>query len=396
MTNHGHSVRDEHDTPWQKDTTNNRKFTLPDHVSSDQTYDGHVTLRRLDKVERENIRWLWDGVIARGKITMLAGDPGLGKSFLTMDLAARASRGGPWPMGSKGQTEPMSVLVLSAEDDPGDTIRPRLEDAGADLGSVLYIESIDWPGGGKTTLPLLDRDAEAIALSLVQMHRHMQHPPGLVIIDPISAYLGKIDANNNADVRRVLGKLSMIAERFDVAILCITHLNKSQQSKLIYRSMGSLAFTAAARQAWLVAKDPNRPDSRVLVPIKSNIRGTLSGVSFTIQSDDEGRGRVEYARSPEGVTLEGLELDTANTSDHAAGGQQVSERDEASRFLRELLASGPVEAGEVIAEAERAGLSVATLRRAKSDLGVVSKRIQPPGEPARWVWTSKLLHSEPE
>ena len=155
-------------------------------------------------------------------------------------------------------------------------------------------------------------------------------------------------------------------------------------------SMGSLAFTAAARQAWLVAKDPHRPDSRVLVPIKSNIRGTLSGVSFRIESDDEGRGRVEYDRAKDGLSLEGLELDTPD-----AAAEQGSERDEACEFLRELLASGPVEASEVIAESERAGISVATLRRAKRRLGVVSKRIQPPGAEARWVWTSKLLHSDP-
>lgn len=369
---------------WKKDTTNNRKFTLPDHVSSDEVYDGHVQLKRLDRVEREEVRWLWDGVIARGKITMVAGDPGLGKSFLTLDLAARATRGGPWPVGSPGATEPCSVLILSAEDDPGDTIRPRLEDAGADLASVLYIERIDWPGGGQTHLPVLDRDAEAIALSLVQMHQHLEHPPGLVVIDPISAYMGKIDSNNNADVRRVLGKLAMIAERFDVAMLCVTHLNKAQQTKMIYRSMGSLAFTAAARQAWLVAKDPHLDEQRLLVPIKSNIRGAIEGVGFSIVGQDSGGGRVEYRRLAPGTGVDSVEC--------APDRPDPSELDEARAFLRDALAAGDRPARELIAEAAEAGIVVATLKRAKRSLGYASRRITDGQANAYWVWTT---HEEP-
>lgn len=336
-----------------------------EHGDSEKVYMGAPEMVRMCDVKREAIWWIWPGRLPAGKLVMLAGDPGLGKSFLTMDIAARLSSGRLLPdqSGAEQVRAPMDVVILSAEDDPGDTIRPRLEDAGAELYNVHMLEGVRFSESGIAGAIRLDRDAEAVYRALRRCGN-----PGLVIIDPITAYLGQIDANSNADVRKVLRPLSKLAEKTGVCVLCVTHLNKATQSKTIYRSMGSLAFTAAARMAWLVAKDPSRPEDRVLAPIKSNISGSAPGLRYRItQKDGDSGPTVEYQIDTRPITLEDLEQTGAE-------GDQPGELDEAVSWLTEALTGGAVGAKEIVKQAGEVGISKRTLARAKRELGVRSAR----------------------
>lgn len=355
------------------------------HHGSGRSYDGVPELTRVFDIQREEIEWIWPGRLPAGKLVTVAGDPGLGKSFLTMDIAARLSAGHPLPdeddqsrvdaLERAPRHTPRDVIILSAEDDPGDTIRPRLEDAGANLNHVHMMTGVRF--GEVSGQMRLDRDAMAIWRALKCMDN-----PGLVIIDPITAYLGNTDANSNADVRRVLHLLSRVAASMRVCILCVTHLNKSTQTKAQYRTMGSLAFTAAARMAWLVAKDPNKPDSRVLAPIKSNISGGAPGLRYKIVQREDALGpTVEYEIDPNPVTLEDLE--PTGESD------QPGELDEAIAWLKETLRDGAMGAKEINRMAGEVGIAQKTLKRAKRQLGVRSER-QSQGNDGEGTWCWSL------
>lgn len=358
-------------------------MTYSKHQDSSAHYDGQPEMTPVIDIRREEIDWIWPGRLPAGKLVMLAGDPGLGKSFLTMDIAARLSAGHPLP-DEEDQTRvdplhqhprhtPRDVIILSAEDDPGDTIRPRLEDADANLSRVHILSGVRF--GDNSGEFRLDRDAAAIWKALRRFEN-----PGLVIIDPITAYLGSTDANSNSDVRGVLHKLSRIAEKMRVCILCVSHLNKSQQSKAQYRTMGSLAFTAAARLAWLIAKDPGHPDSRVMAPIKSNISGYVPGLKYKIVQREDTQGpTVEYEIDSKPITLEDLEAT-------AGEGDQPGELDEAVAWLREALREGAVGAKEINEMAGEVGISKITLKRAKRVLGVRSEKGPAPN--AQWSWVS--------
>ena len=170
------------------------------------------------------------------------GDPGLGKSVLSLDLAARVSTGAPWPHAA-GRSDIGDVLILSAEDDPADTIVPRLMAVGADLNRIFILKGVK--KGDQVQYFSLAEDLLALEAALTSQTR-------LIIIDPISAYLGETDSHVNTSVRSVLAPLAELASKTGAAVLAISHLNKGQGAA-IYRVQGSIAFTAAARAVWAVA-----------------------------------------------------------------------------------------------------------------------------------------------
>jgi putative DNA primase/helicase len=238
----------------------------------------------LAKVVPRELAWLWPRRIALGKITLLAGDPGVGKSLLTLDIAARVSTGAPWPdEPRRGPSEspvtetapndpapprrpPGSVIVFSAEDDPSDTIRPRLVAHGADLERIYCV-----PYSGGLELERLGK--QGVDVPEVR----------LVIIDPVSAYLGKARENSNTDVRAVLAPLVALATRHPLAVECVTHLSK-REGAAIHRVIGSQAFVAAPRATWIVQKNPDRPAQRLFLPAKNNLAADVGGLAFTIEA----------------------------------------------------------------------------------------------------------------
>lgn len=333
-----------------------------------------LVTRSLSDVQVRPVSWLWPGRVPRGKVTMLAGDPGLGKSFMTMDLAARVTVNADLPDVRSPFRTPGSVLVLSAEDDAADTIRPRIEAAGGDPSRVTIVDGVRAHAGAAGTSGLrLDLDLPAVEQHLAAMER-----PRLIVIDPISAYLGEVDSHSNAQVRGLLADLSRLAASYGPAVLCVSHLNKSAGGKAVYRMMGSLAFTAAARIVWQIERHPDDDTRRVMVLVKSNLDAKRTGLSYRLED-----GRVRWDERP--VELEACALE----SEGGVGGPgwEPPARGEAAaaEFLVELLAQGPMGATEVMARAEEAGHAERAVRRAKARLSVLSRR--PPGAEARWEWS---------
>jgi hypothetical protein len=223
-------------------------------------------------------RWLWPGRIALDSLCVIAGDPGLGKSVLTLDIASHASRGAPWPDGS-GFAPVTSVLLMSAEDDFVNTIRPRLVAAGADLSRVTALKGIV-EGREKSLARMLDisHDLEELQDSIEAVP-----PPRLLVIDPISAYLGAVSENANAEVRSLLRPLAEMAVSTETAIVLVSHLRKSKGSSL-HRIIGSIAFAAVARSAVVVqrVKDVGGQERR-LVPVKCNLEVTRMALRFRVE-----------------------------------------------------------------------------------------------------------------
>lgn len=310
-----------------------------------------VVLTPFSEVAPESMHWLWPGRIPLGKLTLLAGDPGLGKSFLTLDLAARLSRAHDLPDARNPFGVPVRSVILSAEDDPADTIRPRLDSMGADPSMIYAVRGVRYGPRGER-MPRLDRDLYLIEQAIKRF-------PGvrLIVVDPISAYLGDADANSNAEVRTLLGAMAAIASTNKIAIVLVTHLNKSQQTRTMYRAMGSLAFTAAARVVLAVVKDTVDPDRRILAPVKANVAARTDALAYRLTD-----GRVAFEPATIATTIEDLERPIEP--------EELGESRDATTWLRNALAEGAVDAKTLRENAERDGVSWRTLQRVKEALGV--------------------------
>ncbi len=327
----------------------------------------------LANVQPERIAWLWPERIALGKLTMFAGDPGLGKSMLTAELAAHVSTGKPWPV--DGSPCPRgAVLMLSAEDDLADTIRPRLDAAGADVTRVYalpMVKDVDPDGHERRRVPSLVDDLERIE-ALLKRHPEIR----LLTIDPVSAYLAGVDSHKNTDMRAVLSPWADMAARRKVAIVCISHLNKGS-GQAMYRTAGSIAFTAAARAVFGVVKDKEDELRRLVVPVKNNLGADTGGLAYRVGVADNGAPRIEWEAEAVHITA-----DEAMTW-RAPDGEHKTATEEAADFLRDLLADGPMKAAAVQREARQAGISEKALRRARERLGIKPRKLDFSGG---WVW----------
>ena len=326
-----------------------------------------VVIKPMNSYESRPVGWLWRDHIPLGKTTLIGGDPNLGKSFLTLDFAARVSAGRTWPDGSPCPAG--DVLILSAEDDPADTIRPRLEAADANLDRISILHTVEDRGG--TSYFDLTRDLEALQEGIERLEN-----PRLVIIDPIGAYLGQTNENRNSEVRTVLAAMGEMAARSGVAVVMVMHLNKASDMKAMYRYSGSIAFVAAPRAAWMVAKDKNDPGRRLFVPSKLNIVKDPRGWAYRIMEGDAGP-RVEW-----------LDDEVRETADDLLGGgdggvRRATRRVEAAEWLQEYLTDGPVPASEVKDAGRAVGFTDVTLERAKRELGVESCKV---GMDGGWCW----------
>ncbi len=319
-----------------------------------------LVVRRGDEIRPEEVQWLWPGRIPVGKLSLLVGQGEAGKTFVSCDIMARLSRGVAFP---DGEGEPGHSLIATAEDGLGDTIRPRLDDLGADPKKWFAIELVKH--GEKVTALSLDRHVEILDAYLEQ------HPEvRLLVIDPLAAYLGKVNSHSDAEVRTVLSPLCKLAECRRVAVLGIMHLTKSEERKVQQRVSGSIAFINAARTAWLVAKDPDDADDnkRLFLRVKGNLKGVANtGLSFTLED-----GRVVWGDEPVFVTA-------GDIDDEKPSGDK---RKEAADFLAEFLAKGERLAADVYSEAGRRDISKRTLDRAKRER-VETFRHNVPGP---WYW----------
>lgn len=313
----------------------------------------------------ERVEWLWDGRLPVGKLVVIDGDPGAGKSTLGVELAAHVSTGNPWPDGTACPHG--RALLLTAEDGLADTVSPRLHAAMADVSRVM---------------PLPDRVVEDVPrpVTFPTDHDHLHefvetHEITLVVIDPLSAYLhSTIDFNNDASMRQVLRPLAIVAEQTSSTIVAVRHVGKGQREKAIHSGLGSIATTAAARMAFIAAPDPDDEDRRLLAATKCNLAAKPSTLAYRLVNEPQ----YDVAR----IRWEG-------TADHSADelvrtpSAQTDKRGDAEAFLIEQLSEGPKAAKALLNTAHDLGLGERTVRSAKADLGVISQR----DSSGRWTWS---------
>ena len=347
-----------------------------------------LATRRLSDIDAKPVSWLWQGRIARGKVSIIAGNPGLGKSQLAASIAAVVTTGGVWPVDHQ-QCEAGNVVFLNGEDDPADTLRPRLEAAGADLKRVHFVDGVTVGSGNgdnsnkpfslEEDLPALDKTLDVLG------------SVAAVVIDPITAYLGNIDSHKNAEVRALLAPLGELAARHNTAIIGISHLTKAVGAQALMRVTGSLAFVAAARAAFLVTADPQDKARRLFLPMKNNIGPDDKGLAFhiepaTVQSPAGplSTSRVMWESQPVSVTA-----DEVMQSEMAP--QSASALAEATEWLQGVLADGPVSPAKLSGMAKADGITRMTLRRAADALSVVKQKESLKGG---WLWSipAKMLN----
>jgi len=312
------------------------------------------------------VEWLWEGRIPKGKLTMLDGDPGVGKSVVTMDIAARVSTGRPFPDGAP--CEVGNVLIVNLEDAADDTIVPRLKAHGADLARVFILPASVPDGHGGTRLLTIPDD-----ITLLE-NKVLQREAALLIIDPVMTMLGG-DANKDQDARKALTPIADMADRTGVAVAGVRHLNKSVGLKAIQRGGGNMGLIGVARAGAFFAEHPDDNGLRVMAPHKSNLAEKPPSLGYRIVTSEVHKtARVEWT----GAT-------THDADSLAAGSMTPHEKsvlDEAVEFLRDLLGDAPVMAKQVFRDARDAGVAEITLRRAKTALRVRSERQGTEG----WAW----------
>lgn len=338
----------------------------------DQEPPAEVKLVRGDTIRPQSISWLWDGWLARGKLHVLAGAPGTGKSTIAFALAATITAGRKWPDGSKAPRG--NVLIWSGEDDPADTIIPRLLAAGADPHRVYIVSGTEHRGEHRPFDPSRDTDAlRHAALQLGDVH--------LLIADPIvSAVAG--DSHKNTEVRRALQPLVDLGATLDCAVLGISHFSKGTAGRdPTERVTGSIAFAALARIVLATAKGED--GCRVLARTKSNIGPDADGFQYSIALVEVPTcSGITASRIEWGEIVSGSALQLIGDTEAPPDVTQEDARD-AQAFLRELLADGPLPKHEVRTQGDGAGFTWRTLQRAMKAAGVESKRTGF-GMPAIW------------
>ena len=359
------------------------KASPPEATKSPASPDsaGRITYRRASDIQAKPVNWLWPGRIARGKVSMLAGNPGLGKSQITSSMAATVTTGGIWPV-DKSRCERGNVIFLSAEDDAEDTGRPRLEAAGADLSRVFILDAV--VDGYRSDGSEVQRGFN-LKTDLIRLGNMLDEIGGaaLIVIDPITAYLGETDSHKNAEIRALLSPLSDLAAKHGAAVVCVSHLNKSAGGEALMRVTGSLAFVAAARAAFIVAKDTENDARRLFLPLKNNIGNDRSGLAFAIESAQvkSKAGLIETSRiawEPDPVTV------TADEAmQHQGDPEERSALDDARQFLLNLMADGPVKAGQVKSDSDGAGFNWRTTQRAADRLNIERNK---DGMKGGWTW----------
>ena len=310
-----------------------------------------------DEYEHLQTDWAWRAWLPKHSMTVLDGEPGLGKTTITFQLAARMSIGSPMPplVSDTDVRDRRGVLIFSAEDDPSRTIRPRLQAAGADLSRIRIVE-----GAGTDELD----EFVNLKLHLPEIEAALEeYDIGLIIFDPIGAYSGDINLNSDPEVRQLLQPIKLLLERHDTALLFIRHLNKDERKSAINRGTGSTAIIAAMRCAWIVGRDPNNTSQFVLACSKNNF--SRHPRSMTYQLADAG-----------GVPVVNWVGETEMTANEITGDQQRGKTkvDECTEWLKMMLSAGRVKSDVLEAQSRKAGFSKATYKRARGLAEVKSEK----------------------
>lgn len=300
------------------------------------------------KVKETEVEWLWYPYIPFGKITLLQGDPGEGKSTFIINIVALLTKGEDMPDGYK-VGHPQTVIYQCSEDSASDTVKPRLMAAGADCEKVAYILDDD------SSLAL---DDERIEKTIVKTGAR------LLVLDPLQSFIPQdADMHSAGKMRSLLGKLSLIADRHKCAIVLVGHMNKSKSGKNLYRGLGSIDITAIARSVLMISRDKENPQMRYMYPIKSSLaaEGDVIGFRFTRSSGFQWVGVCDY---------EDIDFDE----------EYENKEETAERVLIELLKED-MESSQIFAYMKSLGISERTVYRVKKELGIISYK-----KNKIWMW----------
>ncbi len=329
--------------------------------------------RLLADVGPEPVRWLWPERIPLGKLTVIEGDPAVGKSTLVYDLAARYSSGRPWPDGQQGEGGGR-VLLLSAEDDAADTIVPRLMAAGADLSRIcLWDKAIVWEEDRQGPVPIVFPD------HLPYLHHQLRtFGARLVIVDVLMAYLSSyVDSHKDQSVRVLLSRMSDLAASCGAAIVLVRHLNKAGSGPAIYRGGGSIGIIGAARAGYQVIADADDPDRRLFTCVKNNLAPRAATLAYRLEpAAGFDVARVVWDDRPDPRSADELHAGNAAAPTKFAAAVEWLE-------LHGAVHEWEAQSADVIRDAAEAGISQRTLYRAAEHTGIVRSGR---GGTGRWAW----------
>lgn len=333
-----------------------------------------LNMVQMCEVEPKYVSWLWDPYIPLGKLTILQGDPGVGKSYISLAVTAAVTTGRSLPMQGNalecsGTNEPANVLLFTAEDDFNDTVRIRLDKAQADVSKIFISNGLKTDPTNKTNL------YSTLNLSEVGLIREQvrKYKPALIVIDPFQAFMGSnVDINRANQTRPILANLGQLASDSGAAVLLIRHLNKSSQGSSAYRGLGSIDIQAAARSVLYAGVNPRVPTEGVMVQDKCSNAMKGESVGFVISLD----GVLTWTEA-KGISPEELLYKPKEEKD------DKTELGLATSYLNRALADGQkASAATIMDDAKAIGLSESTIRRAKRELGVISKK-----EGDQWYWS---------
>ena len=315
-------------------------------------------------VQSEKVHWFWYPFIAYGKVTLLQGDPGDGKSTMMLSLVSELSTGGMTPDG-KDIGRPQHVIYQCSEDGAADTIKPRLEKCGADCRNIAFIDEEVHDG--------ITLDDERLYEAITAFR------PRLVVIDPIQAYVSNSSELQVAvRARRLLRRLSTWAETFDCAIVLIGHMNKHERAKRLYRAVGSIDVVAAARSVLQIERDEHDPDIRILRQIKNSLGPSDAMMRFEIRKDTGFRW---------------MEMDHPYEQPYPEPGSKVlffsSKTEKAAYLITAYLKKGMVLSNEMYQRLEEEGISHRTAEKTRLNMGVICRRIM-----NRWYWSLPDMDGE--
>jgi hypothetical protein len=316
----------------------------------------------MDTIAPRKIQWLWPNRIPLGRVSLWAGPGGVGKGMTTMDVVARVTTGSVAPDGEQMVKGP--VLIISGEDDPADVIRPRLDAAGADVAIVHLLRSVARrdENGEKTEIFFTLEDVRSLEAAVEETG------PVLVVIDPVGSFIGgETDGNTDNAVRAVLAPVSMLAEKYNFAALCIAHHRKTTGKSADELVLGSRAFTALARVVYHFFEDTCNPDRRLMLPGKSNLARRASGLAFAIGGEP---AVVQWEAAPVDQTADQFLAEAAKP------GPEPTARKEAEDLIRELLSAGPRNKSEIKTESKERDIHWKAMLRASKSIGVIEERCQ--------------------
>jgi hypothetical protein len=335
-----------------------------DHPRSEMA--ARLEVVRLSAVASRPVGWIWNRYFPSGKLVALDGLPGQGKSTIALDIIARLSRGSAMPDGSPGLDHAADSLILSYEDDPADTLRPRLEAVGADLDRIGIIAGVSYNGDSELLPPSLPKDLEVLDCELAS-----RPEVRFILIDPFAAAISAdVDMHRDQDVRRPLARLARLARERNTCVVIIRHVRKSHGGNAIYAGGGSVGISGQARVVMVVEQDPEDPTSAVLAVAKSNVAEIPPALTF--------RKLLATVPAANGDVIRTSRLEWTGTANVSAdellqargdGGDQK----DAADFLREILANGKVERTQVVRAGTAAGILERTLDRTAKRIGVVKK-----------------------